>query len=433
MKYLLHTSYTSFKESLKPLLLSRSFSVFIVSVLFSQIAFNMMYIGLIFRVFSLTSSSFAVSMLILTILLPQVILSFIGGIVADLRNKKHILLIGNVIRALMLIPLIGQSDSIIIVYLIALLVSVVTQFYVPAEAPLIPHLVEKKDLLVANSVFGISLFGSTLIGYVLAGPIIQMYSHTGVFIAIGSLYVLAGICAACIPGKPKFNGEEEYSAQLVRRSLRDEILSLYTLLRHTRIAGNSFFLLAFSQIVILILANLVPSYAEKVLKVPIEQLSLLIFAPAALGMIVSAFCIAILLRKYDKNRLMDIGVFMSGIVLISFPGISGIVDLTVVKFLNTLPYINITAKSLVPFFAGLAGFANALIFVPSQTVIQEIVSDSSRAKLFGLLYAIIGAVSLIPVIISGGVADVFGVQTVLLLIGCIIIVLGLIRLKYSYD
>ena len=393
-----------------------------------------MYIGLIFRVFSLTSSSFAVSMLILTVLLPQVVLSFIGGIVADLQNKKKILIIGNILRAVMILPLIGQGDSIALVYLIALAISIVTQFYVPAEAPLIPHLVQKKDLLVANSVFGVCLFGSTLIGYVLAGPIIQAYSHVGAFIIIGVLYALAAILASFIPRhKDASHDDDTDSPALVQRSLKEEIHNLYRLLRYTRVAGNSFFLLAFSQVVILILANLVPSYAETILQVQVEQLSLLVFAPAAVGMVVSAFLIATVFKDRDKNKLMDIGVFMSGITLICFPGISEVVDLTVVKSLNTLPYVNITASSLVPLFAGIAGFANALIFVPSQTVIQEIVPEHSRAKLFGLLYALIGAVSLIPVIVSGGVADVFGVQSVLLLLGCIIIILGFVRIKYSHD
>lgn len=392
-----------------------------------------MYIGLIFRVFSLTSSSFAVSMLILTILLPQVVLSFVGGIVADLHNKKYILIIGNVLRVLMILPLIGQSDSITLVYLIALIVSIATQFYVPAEAPLIPHLVQKKDLLVANSIFGICLFGSTLIGYIVAGPIIEAYSHTGAFVTIALLYALASILAMLIPNHKRQEGEQEYSPVLVRKSLKEEIYNLYTLLRYTRIAGNSFFLLAFSQIVILILANLVPSYAETILQVRVEQLSLLVFAPAALGMVVSAFLIATVFRDKNKNKLMDTGVFLSGIVLICFPGISYFTEFVMVQSLNTLPFVNITAKTLVPLFAGIAGFANAFIFVPSQTVIQEIVPESSRAKLFGLLYALIGAVSLIPVIISGGVADVFGVQSVLLLLGCIIIILGIVRIKFNHD
>lgn len=417
-------------QYLRPFLLTRSFSTFILSVLFTQIAFNMMYAGFIFRVFSLTSSSFSVSMLILIILLPQVILSFIGGIVADLKNKKHILIVGNIMRALVILPLLGNADSVVMVYMVALIVSIFTQFYVPAEAPLIPHLVDRKNLLVANSVFGISLFGSTLIGYVLAGPIIQLFSHMGLFIVIGVLYALAAVFAAFIPNKSGGVAIHDYSPQLVRRSLKEEIHNLYTLLRYTRAAGNSFFLLAFSQVVILVLANVVPSYAETVLGVPVEQLSLLVFGPAALGMVVSAVFIGSLLRDKDKNILMDVGVFLSGLVLICFPGISLFVELSFIKSLNALPYLEITAATLVPLLAFIAGFANSFIFVPSQTFIQELVPESSRSKIFGLLYGLIGAVSLIPVIISGGVADVFGVRSVLLLLGCIILIIGFLRVKY---
>ncbi len=389
-----------------------------------------MYAGFIFRIFSLTSSAFSVSMLILIILLPQVILSFIGGIVADLQNKKHILVIGNILRALIILPLLGTSDSTVMVYLVALIVSVVTQFYVPAEAPLIPHLVDRKNLLGANSVFGICLFGSTLIGYVLAGPIIQLFSHTGLFIMIGVLYALAAVLAAFIPKKSDGVVVQDYSPQFVRKSLKEEIHNLYTLLRYTRAAGNSFFLLAFSQVVILVLANVVPSYAETVLSVPVEQLSLLVFAPAALGMIVSAVLIASILQNKDKNLLMDIGVFISGMVLICFPAISLFIELPFIQSLNELPYVTITSATLVPLLAFVAGFANSFIFVPSQTFIQELVPESSRSKIFGLLYGLIGAVSLIPVLISGGIADVFGVRSVLLLLGCIIVVIGILRIKY---
>jgi MFS family permease len=272
-----------------------------------------------------------------------------------------------------------------------------------------------------------------LIGYVIAGPIIQLYSHTGAFITIGALYAIAAVMAFFIPNPKSRELAEEYSPTLVRKSLREEIHNLYTLLRYTRVAGNSFFLLAFSQIVILILANLVPSYAENVLNVKVENLSLLVFAPAAAGMIVSALFIATYLKHKDRNKLMDMGVFISGVILICFPGIAFFIEFPFIKYLNSLPYMTITAATLVPLFAGIAGFANALIFVPSQTVIQEIVPETSRAKLFGLLYALIGAVSLIPVIVSGGVADVFGVQSVLVLLGCIIIVIGFLRVKFNHD
>lgn len=50
---------------------------FTLSVLFSQLGFNMMNVVLLFLVFTLTQSSFSVAMLIMTYLIPQVLLSFV--------------------------------------------------------------------------------------------------------------------------------------------------------------------------------------------------------------------------------------------------------------------------------------------------------------------------------------------------------------------
>lgn len=415
------------------LFLTRSFTSFIISVLFSQIAFNMMNVVMIFLIFSLTSSSFSVSMLILTYLLPQIIFSFIGGIIADLRNKKKILIAGNVARSAIMLLLLFDIHSTVGIYLVTLSISIITQFYVPAEAPLIPYLVRKKDLLVANSIFGICLFGSTLIGYVTAGPIIQLIGHSGTFIVIAGMYAAAGVLALFIPARVREGVEvEDIDAPLVRKSLKEEIHNLYLLLRYTHEAGNSFFLLAFSQVIILILANIVPGYAESILHVAVENLSILVFGPAALGMIISALLIASIFKDKDKNLLMNVGVFLSGIILICFPFIKAFVGLAVVQYMNSLSNTPIvTAATIVPILAFIAGFANAFIYVPSQTFIQEVVPEESRSKIFGLLFALIGAFSLIPVVISGGIADVFGVQTVLVAIGILIIGMGIFRLQYQ--
>lgn len=427
MKYHLNTSLSNF---FRPLLLSRSFTIFILSVLFTQVAFHMMYAGFIFRIFSITSSAFSVSMLILIILIPQVLLSFIGGIVADLRSKKKILIIGNVLRALVFIPLLLSGDSLVLLYLVALIVSIITQFYVPAETPIIPYLVNKSNLLVANSVFGISLFGSILVGYILAGPVIQHFSHVGLFVMISLLYLTGALLAAFIPDKSGEVDIQDYSSNLVRKSLKEEIHNLFTLLRFTKEAGSSFFLLAFSQVVILILANVIPSYAENVLNIEVEDLSLLVFAPAAFGMIISALLIASVLKNRDKNFLMNVGVLLSGVILICFPGVSYISDIAIIQTLNSLPFLEVNATTLVPILAFFAGFANSFIFIPSQTYIQELVPASSRSKIFGLLFGVIGGASLIPVLISGGIADVFGVRSVLTLLGATILILGIIRVRY---
>ena len=293
------------------LLSTPSYLYFAFSVLFSQIAFNMLNVVLIFLVFYLTSSNFAVSLLVLTILIPQIFLSFLGGVVADAKNKKSILVYGNFFRALVLVILFFNTHSIFIVYFTALIIAVITQFYVPAEAPLIPYLAKKQYLVAANSIFGIGLFGSILVGYVFAGPVITLLGRSVVFLVISAIFLFATFFAALIPYKmPKKKTEDFHNVSEVNKSIRGEFSASYRLLKNTGGAASAFLLLIFSQVIVLILATLVPGYAKTILQVPAEDLSILLFAPAALGMIVAAFFMGSIFHKFNKQTLMTIGVFI---------------------------------------------------------------------------------------------------------------------------
>jgi MFS family permease len=118
----------------------------------------MLSIVLIVLTYNITHSSFAVSVLVLAFLLPQVFFSFLGGIIADAKNKRKILIFGNVARALVLVAFFFVKDTLAFIYIFMLTIAVITQFYIPAEAPFIPHLVKKSQLLAANAIFGVSSF-----------------------------------------------------------------------------------------------------------------------------------------------------------------------------------------------------------------------------------------------------------------------------------
>ncbi|PIR78785.1 MAG: hypothetical protein COX79_05070 [Candidatus Levybacteria bacterium CG_4_10_14_0_2_um_filter_36_16] len=425
------------RNNIVRLLTSTGYLYFALSVIFSQIAFNMLNIVLIFLVFYITSSNFAVSMLVLTILAPQIFLSFFGGVVADTKNKKNILVFGNFARSIALLILFVRPYSLPVIYFVTLVVSVITQFYVPAEAPLIPHLTKKKYLVAANSIFGIGLFGSILIGYVLAGPVINGLGRAGAFLFLSGVFLLAAFFALLIPYVPRLKKRDIVDALgfsnvlKVKKSIRDEFSESAKLLRSKSGVGSAFFLLIFSQVIVLILATLVPGYAKTILQVPAEDLSILLFAPAALGMIIAALFFGSIFQKSDKQKIMTIGVFISGIVLLLFPLTSRIISRDFVQFLNPfLPgFLKINVYHFVLLIAFFAGIANALIFVPSQAIIQEKVPENFRSKIYGLLFALIGAFSLFPIIIAGGVADIFGVGTVLVCMGIVIILIGIIRSK----
>ncbi len=394
---------------------------FTFAVIFSQLAFNTTYVVLLFLVFHLTSSNFAVSMLVLMLLFPQIFLSYFGGILADHYDKRLILVVGNFFRAGILVVLFYFNNSLTIVYSITFLISTITQLYVPAEAPLIPRLVKKEKLVPANSVFGMGFFATVLLGYVLAGPLVKFVGRAEVFLFLGGIFLIAGIFAFLLLKKESLaEKEKEQKIDLpekVSGGFFSQLAESYRLLKDIDDIGAAFFLLAFSQIIVLVLATVVPGYAKTILNIQAEDLSLLLFAPAALGMIISALFVGSVFSKSDKNKVMNYGVFASSFALCAFP------------FTSVFsPTFTLISTFIIAF---IAGCANALVFVPSQAILQEKTPLGQTSKIYGLLFSLVGVLSIPPIVIAGGLADIVGVGSVLVGMGVVVLMIGFVRIGFS--
>lgn len=402
------------------LFLRPQFLVFSLSVIFSQIAANMLSIVLIVLTYKLTQSNFAVSVLIMVLLLPQVFFSFLGGIIADAKNKRKILIFGNVVRALILIAFFFVKDSLAFIYLFMLVIAIVTQFYIPAEAPIIPHLVKRSQLLAANAIFGICLFGSILIGYVIAGPAIRIFGSSGVFLFMSGLFVLAYLCVQVMPdvapSVKKLRTEKTFAGNILKlyHLVWKEFRFVLSILKEKKSVAQSLVLLALSQVIILILATVVPDYAKETLRVDAEDISLVIFAPAALGMLLSSFFIGSKVTRKGQAKLINVGIFLSSIVLFLF------------AFIDMQKYFSLIYLTLCITF--LAGIANSCIFIPAQTIIQENVNRKSLSKVFGLLFLLVAIFAFAPIILAGVFADALGVRVVLVGIGVILLIIGFVNL-----
>lgn len=310
----------------------------------------------------------------------------------------------------------------------ALLISIVTQFYIPAETPIIPKLIPEKLLIAANSLFGLALFGSILIGYVLAGPALTALGNSFVFLLLACLFGAAGLFAHFIPKEALRETVsvplKKHVTEQVEESIKSYLKETYRLVRNTADVGPSFILLIVSQVVIMILAIIIPGYAKDILHINVENVSLLLFAPAALGMVFSALIVGTIFKETNRNKLMNFGVILSAIVLLLLPAMSRVTSREFVVSANELlPHlIRIDTLNMVTLLAFLAGVGNAFIFIPAQTTIQEKIPENFRSKIYGLLFALIGLFSLVPIILVGGLADVIGVNSVLIIIGALILI-----------
>lgn len=395
---------------------------------FSQVAMNMLNFVLIIVAFKLAHSNTAVSGIVLSFTIPAVIFGVLAGIYVDLWNKKKVLILTNVIRALLLLVLALTHTNLFAVYALSFVIAIATQFFIPAETPMIPALVPKHLLHSANALFGMGIYGSILIAYVLSGYSYIYFGDTYVFIMLALLFVIAGMFASIIPVSKSLRQSIQTQEDRLSFSIREEFKMALSLIAKTKKISHSLFLLTLSQMLILIVAVIGPGYANLVLGINAEEFPHLFVAPAALGMVIGAVVLGNLSHKISKEKITNFGLFLSAIAMLFLPFGSKVASKGFIVYINTTFFPHVTILHFMMFFALILGFANSFVFVPSNTILQEETSDSMRGKVYGALNSLIGIFSLLPIIIVGGLADIIGVGNVLLGIGVLLLLVWLYRL-----
>lgn len=408
----------------------RPFMFLWFSEIFSQIAVNMLNFILIIVAFELTNSNTAVSGIVLSFTIPAILFGVLAGVYVDKRNKKAVLVVTNFLRAALLIVLALFHMNIFVIYLLSFVITTVTQFFIPAETPIIPHLVSKNLLLSANALFGMALYGSILIAYALSGPFLLFFRQDYVFLILAGFFLIASVFAQLIivPAEKK---KKEVGGKF-NLAFKDEIKNLFSILSKTKEVYHSLFLLTFSQVIILIMAVIGPGYAKHILDINVNEFPIYFVTPAAMGTFLGAIIIGNFWHKHKKESLATIGVLMSGASIFLLPYGSKVASRSFVHELNFyLPhFLSINILHIMIFLAFLLGFANALILVPSNTLLQEKTTDNLRGKVYGALNALVGLFSLLPIILVGGFADLIGVGSVLTGIGVIILIFGFLRMVF---
>lgn len=401
-----------------------SFLFLLISEFFSQFAMNLLNFALLLVVFDLAGSNLAVAGVVLSFTVPSIIFGILAGVYVDKWNKKNVLVYTNVLRALALIPLVFVSDQIFLVYLISFIVSFITQFFIPAETPVIPLLVKKENLLTANALFSMGIFGSIIAAYALSGPILIILGETNMFIFLAFLFAFSAFFAFLI--KLKYVRRSELASVNILEEIRD---AFAVMVKKEKIY-HSLFLLTLLQTLILVIAVIGPGYATQVLKIDVEKFPLLFVTPAVVGMSIGAVVIGSYLNKYSKQKIAKVGLLVIGFVILFFPYGHVITNRVFVQNLNShLPSIlNITNVHLMLIMAVIIGFAFSLVFVPSNTILQEETTDEQRGKIYGSLNTLVGIFSLVPVLGVGVLADIIGVSVVITVIGLIIILISLLRI-----
>jgi len=410
----------------------------------SQTANSMVDFSLLLRVgqtveyHNVAQANTAVSFVILAFSLPAVIFGPIAGAVADRVSRRNLMVVTNVARAaLVMLFLLVQPTwpvqvALISYYAVSFLFGAVGQFFMPAQGASIPALVPRDQLTTANALFNLTFTATQLLGFAILGPLLsQALGVDMLFIVTLIAFVISALLTLWLPAMPippRVLSTERVSA--VRRVWSD-IHEGLVYIKQDAILTKAIAYLTFATTIFMLIAALAPNFVATVVGLPPGDIGYLV-APAGIGVIIGVVIVPRLSSNFRREALIDWAVVVGGFSLLLLS-----LSRAVLRLMLTPEGVpQMLEVAVAGTLAAILGICNALVLVPSQTILQERSHEHIRARVYATFFTITSVVSFIPIFFAAAAADFFGVVRVLTAVAILLIAVGassLARARRAYQ
>ena len=387
----------------------------------SQLASNMVLAALMATVHDTTESDTAVAVLLLTFLVPAVLFSTLGGVLVERSNAKLIMLGANLVRAVGIIAFVfvapdTDTANVPLVYLINFGIATATAVFAPAELTAIPRIVDRRNLMAANSIFVLTINATFAIGFGFLGPLVLIaVGPIAVYFIVAGMFALSALAILPLPAvRP--DHEVPRATDAAGRALHelvDQLVEGMAFVRRHRAIAWSLAYLGISSSLIGVLGAIGPGFAVDILGLT-SQNFFFIMGPAGLGAVVGILFLNSYGKEIPKRLVIDVGLIGMGITLIALAVVKPATILlggAAAPLEEAVPAIAplISLIALVVVIAVLAGLEYAFVAIPSQTALQEELPADVRGRIFGILNTLLSVASFLPVIMAPAAADILNI------------------------
>jgi MFS family permease len=399
----------------------------------TQIGGNMVLFGLTVIV-SATQPNTAVSLLILSFLVPAVLFSALAGVFVDRVDRRLVLIATNVLRGLAIVGLFAVGDNFLLILLLNIFVSTVTVFFAPAEAAMIPEVVPRHQLLAANGVFTLTLNAAFALGFALLGPlVINIAGPQAVILIVAALYFLAAAFCWTLPASPPPArlatdeglhpvGETKEAVESIFSQLREG----FSFIRGNKSIGWSLLYLGISASLVGVLGVLGPDFAVTALGLEPKDFAVIVL-PLGGGIVMGILLLNAYGKFLPRRRVIEGGLITLGLML-ALLSVAGPISRILQRADDASSLLDLSAVTsllaVVVFIAFVAGVAYGSVAIPSQTQLQEDLPEDVRGRVFGVLNMLVSVSSFLPIIIVGPISDLVGTGTVMLVVGLGVLAVG---------
>jgi MFS family permease len=296
----------------------------------------------------------------------------------------------------------------------------VTQFAVPAEAAVVPHIVRNRSLVAANSFINLGTLASQVLGMLILAPIfLKTGSEDVLLITLVILFAAAAVLITVIP-QFHFSSTEDtegMSLRLVRRQFAESWLQL----SRDSTAFLALVLLVTTSISTLIIATMLPKFSLQVLHIAPENI-VFVLAPVGIAIFLGLRSVEYLSDRFNKLVTISAAYALMALSLIALGLVGGSADL--LQALDPLqvfsdgPLDERAARiAMTIVFANVYGFGLTIVLTMGRVLINERVQLAMQGRVFAAQSILTNLVAIIPVVLAGLLADSIGVQPVLICAG----------------
>jgi MFS family permease len=348
--------------------------------------------------FTLTRSATYVAVLFFAQLGPLLLLSTVGGVLADVLDRRRLLLacqIPQLVFSLLLALLVTSShpDEVLLV-LCVLVIGIANALGAPALSAILPTLVPKPDLPGAVSLQSVQMNLSRVIGPAIGAAIYAGVGAAPVFVLNAGTYLFAIVALLAVHYPPPADTPPSSRGLLSRLGDGFRVARHDPLVRRVLITlvTLSFFSIAF--------VGMMPVIAADNLDMAPRSVEYGIFyAVFGLGAAFGAISVGTWFAGYAKARLVRpalvaFGLLLVGLALVRSP-LGGFV------------------------VAPILGYAYFVVITSLSTVLQEHVDDAVRGRVLALWIMGFGGTVPVGVLIAGPVAQATSI-TLVLLVGAVV-------------
>lgn len=402
------------------ILRNRNFLLLWIGQIISQLGDRLDQMALIAFVYTRASGSTIETAKILSFtILPVFLVGPIAGVYVDRWDRRRTMFVCDFLRALLvlMIPLfLFYAKSFVPIYAIIFLVFCVGRFFVTAKLAIIPDMVDKNDLLMANSLVNVTGMIASILGFGASGLLVEwlgaksgFYLDSLSFFISGSLIFLIALKTST---RMDFRCIGREIADVIRMSALKEIG-----------AGVRYFIrtpdIRFTAAVICVLWSALGAiyvvtivFVQKTLHSATKDLGLLAMV-LGIGLFLGSLVYGKLGRRLSQYKTIFVSLILSGFMLMTFA-----------FSIHRYPYFAVAAVCAVAL-----GMAIAPIIIASNTIVHKASDTGMRGKVFSSLEIVMHLAFLICMFISSFLAERYVSHvTILLSVGALFSALGAISL-----